>query len=269
MSEDIIEAKPGAFGISINLNALLRRFKETDDLTLRVARRFIALFRDHGIERTEIPQFIPQLTLDKLKSDDALLGSLSNEVLSEAATLFGIRREWLDTADERLYPHRSCYKNPNKFFKDHAHLQTQQDIFPVRVLHSADLNNKIDRSQPLVIVVVERIRDIGEREICRYQVYSDAWDWAYWPCRIQLKAMVRTLDHCTRTPVPLYRVQAKVLDEVRSGKRVPRAALAGCPITNPSLEDFALAPEESKVAKETEELSQVEEYMRHHNLSVP
>jgi hypothetical protein len=66
--------------------------------------------------------------------------------------------------------------------------------------------------------------------------------------------------------VPLYEVSSKILTEIRDGKRVPRAALQGCLLPDPCLEDFALSEGESAVAKETDELPDVLDYIREHRL---
>lgn len=58
-----------------------------------VSQRFKQLFTDHGVELSQIPRISPKVSLDDLKSDDALLKRLNPELLDEAATLFKIRVE--------------------------------------------------------------------------------------------------------------------------------------------------------------------------------
>ena len=55
--------------------------------------------------------------MDDLKSDEALLRRLNPELLDEAASLFGVRVEWLEGEDNRIYACFSNYKDPQKFFE--------------------------------------------------------------------------------------------------------------------------------------------------------
>ena len=56
-----------------------------------VAHRFKQLFIDHGVELSQIPRIFPNVTLDDLKSDEALLCRLNPRLLDKAASLFGVR----------------------------------------------------------------------------------------------------------------------------------------------------------------------------------
>lgn len=86
------------------------------------------------------------------------------------------------------------------------------------------------------------------------------------PARIQLKAIARVADRILDCPVPLYRVSGDMLTRVREGKAVPHSCILGPSLTDPSLEDFALRPDESVQAKECEELPAVLDYIRANQL---
>jgi hypothetical protein len=45
------------------------------------------------------------------------------------------------------------------------------------------------------------------------------------------------------------------LQNILERKKIPRKFVDGCLLTNPSIEDFALTPEESGIAKEVDELA--------------
>jgi hypothetical protein len=139
--------------------------------------------------------------------------------------------------------------------------------FPVRALtcvKSLDCNAEGD--QPIVLILTQKITELGDENIFRYRIYCDAWDWGYWKCRIQLKAMVRVFEKNLNMPIPLYRVEESILDQIRDGFRVPRLFLRGSPITEPSLEDYALSKQESTKSKEWKEVPEVLEYIRKHEL---
>ncbi|MBP1152773.1 hypothetical protein [Methylocaldum sp. RMAD-M] len=271
MPDDIVEIKPSIGFVSLNINALWRKLasKGKSNPVSIVAQRFLKVFEDHGIAIPQIQHFLPQITLDKLKTPEDLLAVLTNDVLAQTATLFQIQRSWLDGVDDQLYESRSCYKSPECFFEDLGNIGDDRDRFPVRALYcSKQLNSNDGRQQPMALLLVEKIGDLGDRAVLRYRPYTDGWDWGYEPCRIQLKAMARLVYLEFGKPVPLHRVSAAVLEQIRQGERVPMDCLRGTPLTSPSLEDFALYPEESGQSKEREELTAVLSYIETHNLAV-
>jgi integrase len=120
---------------------------------------------------------------------------------------------------------------------------------------------KLAPGQPLALLLVEKIKDLGNEEICRYIIYGDTWDWSHAICRIQLKAMARLVDMIYESPIPLYHVKRDVLEKIRLGKFVPRQFLTGSQLTEPSLEDYAHSKQESAQSKESDELPLVLEYI--------
>ena len=227
--------------------------------------RFLELFQEHGVAPAQIQRFLPQVTLEHL-SPDRLGAVLTNETLDQAAALFGVRREWLEGIDEQLYENLSCYKAPCHFFEDLARWQIKPQIFAVRILCCGELDYTSQQEQPLALVVVESIGSLGDKEVCRYRVYHDDWDWSHLPCRLQLKAFARLMHFGWQTPVPLHRVQRRVLERIRAGRKVPHFELRGFLLTEPSLEDFALSEHENRNAQETDELASVSAYVERHRL---
>lgn len=269
MADDIIEFKPGIGPFKLNVNALGRRlFKRgQNDPVAVVVQRFLQLFLDHGIAISQIPRLVPQLSLEKLRSIDSLLPALTPDVLESVAVLFGIRVSWLENVDEDIYETLTCYKQPEVFFKDLTTITLPDNGFAVRALFiTKTLNSRKDQAQPLALVLVDKIKDIGNEEIFRYRIYGDTWDWSHPPCRIQLKAMARIIFQFTQKPVPLHQVKPEELQAIIDGKCVPHSALQGCLLTNPSLEDFALSSQESAQSKEADELPEVIDYIRNHQL---
>lgn len=270
MGDDIFEIKPTVGPFTLNVRALMRRLgkKGQSDPVAVVAQRFLQLFLDHGIAITQIPRLIPQLSLENLRSTESLLPALSSNVLESAVTMFGVRLSWLDGVDDRIYETLYCYKQPHLFLEYFTTLNIPANGFAVRALAATKaLDGRNDRTQQLALVLVEKVQDFGSEEITRYRVYGDAWDWSHPPCRIQLKAMVRLIFQTSHRPVPIHQVKPAILQAIIEGKCVPHAALQGCLLTSPSLEDFALSREESVQAKETDELPAVLDYICKHELS--
>ena len=269
MSDEIVEFKPGVGPFKLNVVALLKKLtlKSKNDPVAVVARRFVQIFQDHGVPATQIPRLVPQLTLDKLSSPETLLPALNGDVLEHTAKLFQIRRTWLEGVGDQIYDTVWCYKAPERFFQELATIEMQSVAFPiVAFCSSKKLDGKNDGKQPIDLLFREKLCELGDEEIHRYRIFGDGWDWGYWKCRIQLKAMARMVDKVLHNRIPMYQVKSEVLKAVESGNRVPRQCLQGPQLNNTSLEDFALSPTESAQSKEAEELSQVIEYIKYHDL---
>jgi hypothetical protein len=269
MGKDIIEIKPGFGGVALDVRALMRQLgkKDNHDPVTVVAQRFLQLFLDHGVAISQIPRMVPQLTLDKLRSTEALLPSLTPEVIESASILFGVRLSWLEGVDDRIYEALFCSNQPDLFFEDLAALKLPANRFAVRALScTKKLDGRNDRWQPLALVLVEKVQDLGSEEINRYRVYGDGWDWSHPPCRLQLKAIARLFSQTYQRPIPLHQVKPEMLQAIIDGKCVPHIALQGCLMTNPSLEDFALSSGESVKYKEADELPAVLDYIRDNEL---
>lgn len=262
---DIIEIKPKVGPIALNVRELWRWLSKRalNAKTTSVAKRFIQLFEWHGLQVTQIQHFFPEITLDKLESPECLAASLTTQRLDEAAELFGVRRSWLDGVDDQIYEYRSCYKAPGQLFGPLKRIvETDDWAVPVRaVCVNKDLNFLSADFQPLVLVLVQKVKQVGDIEVERYQVHTEVLDWSHSGCRIQIKAMVRLINLGLQKPVPLYSGRRGQLEKLARGQLVPRQLLHGPLVTDPSLEDYSLSSDESAVAKECAELPDVLEYL--------
>lgn len=235
-----------------------------------VGRRFLSAFQEHGIEATQIPRIIPALRLDDLSTPEKLLGALTPEIIDQVASLFGIRSQWIEGVDDQIYDYLGTYKEPLELL---GHISTlsyppeERKFFPLRVLTTEKrLDRTQDTYQILVPVLVEPIAELGEETIYRYYVYRDGFDWNHYTSRLELKVIARVIFTRLHTPTPLFKITAREMEEVLEGRTIPRGLMRGALISNPSLEDYALSSKESSVAKETDELSDVLEYIGAHGL---
>lgn len=221
-----------------------------------VPSRFFQVFREHGVEASQIPRLLPQLRLDDLKSERSLLAVLDHDLLEKTAKLFGVRIEWLEGVDDVIYEYHSCYKQPEIFFETLTKMRWSFLHAPVRAIVSdIDLDYRRGGVQPIALVFLDEVAQIGEETIYRYRVESGEWNWEHSPCRLQLKAMARLAFKKWRIVIPIFVVKYSILEAICENKLIPATYLDGCLSTNPSLEDFALARQESGVAKEEDELS--------------
>lgn len=242
--------------------SLIDRFKswlQGNDRKSTLATRFIELFEKHGVHRNQIPRLLEHdLKLSDVRDNATLLAVLNDSQLDAACAMFGVRREWLDGVDSRLYELQYCYKEPRRFFAQLDLLKTPANIFPVRALSSRlQLDRHANTSQRIELIMLETIATIGEQEIYRFRPFSDGWNWGYPECRLQLKAIIRAYGK----PVPLYEVSAEEIESIYSGEIVPGTLMHGSLLTSPSLEDYCMSKQESPQAKETEELDSVIEYL--------
>ncbi|MDD2758320.1 MAG: hypothetical protein PHD72_03030 [Patescibacteria group bacterium] len=269
---DIIGIKPSMCGISIDVRALARRLfsKKNTEPAIKVAERFLQIFKDHGISQMQIPRFIPEISIDNLRDIGSLLPVLTDDVVNKCAKLFNIRRTWLEGVEDQIYDCHWCYTDPGRFFEDIAAVKPNGVLFPVIALSTEkSLDRHSRRKQPIVICLVERIAELDDKEIRRYTIFNDGWDWSYPKARIQLKALVRALSRVGIPVVPIYRIAKKNLKKIESGHCVPRLYLEDSRLHRVSLEDYVRSSEESAVAKETDELPVVIECIDHYNLKSP
>lgn len=235
--------------------------------------RFLALFADHDIGQAQIPRFLPQLTLADLGSQDRLLAALTPQTLDQTAQLFGINVAWLEGVEDRIYPYLATYKEPQRLLSHLSSIQRSNAWqnhpgSPLRILATTSKLDYQDGSiQELTPVLVEPIAELGEETIYRYHVYQDGFDWSHAPARIELKAIAHAAWAATHRPIPIYTVSPRQMAELLEGRLIPRQLLKHSLITSPSLEDYVMTSEASRVAKETDELPVVLAYKTEIGLS--
>lgn len=240
---------------------------ETGRPVTLVAERFLQAFREHGVATAQIPRLLPEVKLDDLQSSARLLAVLTPTLLDRVAKLFGIRPQWLEGVDDRIYEYLGTYKNPRKLL-DQLHglwhrtdCQNEPDA-PLRILStSSHLDYRSPAHPVLAPILVEPIAMLGDETIYRYHIYQDGYCWDHPPARIELKAIALTAYRGMHWPLPIHVIDQRDMTALLEGRRIPRSLLDACLLTDPSLEDFVLDKAQSVVAKETEELPAVLDYM--------
>lgn len=231
-----------------------------------VAERVIQLFSDHGIYKTQIPIVFPSISLDDVSSTSALIQKLTPELISDIATFFNVRAEWLLGVDDKVYSNLYFYKRPNLFFELLEKINAEDDDYPLRIISCVDyLNYKDQKVQPLILVVLKRVADINDEYIYRYYL-DDQMDWSETSSRIQIKAMAKVFYEMYKVPIPIYKLDQKSFDEIAQRKVIPTDVLNGFVITDPSLEDYFFNTSQSGKAKDCEELPAVQDYIREYKL---
>jgi len=162
-------------------------WKSRNDIPIEaIAARFVRLFENHGVNRNQIPGFFGHgLTVANFKDDETLLAVLSEDRLNAVCELFAVRREWLDGADDQIYPLHHFYKWPEKFVEFILHLNKREDANLSGVLIVAESSSQEDA----LIILEETIGCIGDKPIYRYHICDD-WIFKYWKSRAYLTACI-------------------------------------------------------------------------------
>jgi len=153
-----------------------------------VASRFVSLFEAHGVHRNQMFRLLGHRSpIADLQNDDTLLRSLTEELLDQAATLFAVRRDWLDCATDEIYPLHDFYKKPAEFglFLDGL-LRRIGDINGVVLVSESDQNE-----DTALIVIEETVSFLDEKPVYRYHLCNN-WLFDYWKSRAFLTACVAT-----------------------------------------------------------------------------
>jgi hypothetical protein len=229
--------------------------------------RFFELFRAHGIEPSQIPRVFPKLTLKDLVNPESLINQLTPELIDEIAKLFNVRSEWLEGVDDTIYDFSSYYKEPKDFLEFFSQKYDDSYSAPLRLLTCVDeLNYQSESVQPVLLIFLEKIAQIGEENIYRFHLDSE-WNWAHPPCRLQLKAITKIVFKRYGKTVPIFKTNRENFELVANLNTFPRSFISGSLSTDPSLEDYVLTPSFSAVAKESEELPLIDEYIKTHQLA--
>ena len=176
--------------------------KENDSIPYR----FILLFEKHGVHRNQIPRFFGHgLTPEDVSSPEKLLSKLTHDVLQAASDLFAIRLEWLECADNKIYPtdQYQFYQAPERFRQFLKDLQSNGEYHrlsahfvisnhPTITTYKAqrDLEKKLEEEDEYnaLLFIKERIGELGDTQISRYHLFSQQWTHQYWKARADLAA---------------------------------------------------------------------------------
>lgn len=140
------------------------------------------------MHRNQIPRFFGHgITIADVKDDETLLPKLTEEILDAAVKLFAVRREWLDGADDQIYPLHDFYKHPQEFETFLNGIQTADPQSRISGFLFAPESK--DYGAEALIVLEVPIGRVGEKEINRFHLCHN-WFFSYWKARAYLTACV-------------------------------------------------------------------------------
>lgn len=152
-----------------------------------IADRFLQLFENHGVHHNQIPRFFDHgLSLTDVKDDESLLLKLDEEILNAACDLFAVRREWLDGADNQIYPLHDFYKHPEEFIKFALSIKqsSQTRLGGVLVVAYSKCHE-----EDALLILEETVGFVGDKPIYRYHICFN-WIFKYWKARAYLTACI-------------------------------------------------------------------------------
>ncbi len=275
MGSDLIEAKIGFWGFSLDLIELFRRLRgkrpTSDDGIAIVAQRFRALLAGHELKlQHAIDIFPPEfgIRLEQLSTDEKILSFLSPQVLDWTAQYFGVRRDWLDGSVPYIYESRRYTKNLRGAVDDAVELTKHDSLLEGFLL--VDTNNhdfRSGQSRYGCFVMRARVTDLNhEHSLYRYVVCTEAWPLSE-NYLSQLKVMGRLLYKYFGMTIPIMQVTPTELEAAYAGT-VFLASLIKPPLLREfHLEDFALRPEESAKAQDPSFAEYAIQYLKESGLN--
>lgn len=153
-----------------------------------ITERFIRLFESHGVHRNQIPRFIGHgLALEDVQNEDRLLAALDEPLLEATCERFAVRREWLDGAEEQIFPRHRFYKTPEDFSEFLDKLRSGNP--DGEMLGVVVAPGESDWTAEAVLILQEPIGYLGDKPVYRYHM-CDTWAFSYWKVRAYLAACV-------------------------------------------------------------------------------
>lgn len=255
----------------------------TDLRMLALVHRVRQLFAAHGLEPTQLGRFLSQqrapfsIAFTDIQTDGALLAWLDSDKIDWISQTFLIRREWIEGEDDRIHEDHSFDKQPERFFatiSKHTDALIYQDLVaqPLAYFIQWGLGSewkKRGESRVFVVVAVPLAQMSNERTVYKHICEFNPSPWDYGRTNIELRAWARLLF--VNKSIPCYgrAVSYKTGEKLWSNSLFLPELLDDfkvCQRIDWSPEDYALYPTESTVAKDTDSLPRVIEFLRSHNL---
>lgn len=258
---------------AINSTFLSRKKLDVESTALEANKllvdRFLKIYENHGIRTHQIPRFAAQfdLKLTDFSSYYSILGVLNEEFISWTSHSFGVDRTWLEgepdwsgQVTERIYSYFDCYKSLHLFSQLFEKKQRRASAFCLYAFKNGELTRDTYDKSVVILVLKETIGEINRKSICRYKPISTRWMWDYYKTRYQVKAIFML---CQKLGIQVcgFDLPDSVSDPIAEGKVFPEPIINDCRQFTWYPEDFVDKPAKSVMAKESEELDKVLNYL--------
>jgi len=153
-----------------------------------VVTRFVRIFENHGIHRSQIPRFIGHgLSVKNMQDDVSLLAKLDEPLLQAVCERFAISREWLDGVETQIHPEHDFYKHPKEFVDFIRNMKANNQENEIIGVLIASTDQAWEASA--LLILQETIGFLGKKPIYRYHLCNN-WGFSYWKARAYLTACV-------------------------------------------------------------------------------
>ncbi len=256
-----------------------------DDPKLRaIANRVRKVFEGHGLEPAHLARFLQtqkapfSIQLTDVQTDAALISWLDDSKIDWIAKLFLIRREWFDGEDGRIHE-EFCYdKRPQELLalvSKHADALIFAEVPASPEAHflrwgiGKDWERK-GECRVFMVLAIPLAKLSNDRIIYKYISDLQPYPWSNdTRTSIQLRAWARMLQINKRFLCFGREIPINIGEQIYSNDIFLRDVIeTHCVRIHDDWhpEDYALYPEESRVAKDTETLPDVIAFLRTHNL---
>ena len=197
-----------------------KKVKQVIQKAETIAIRFIALFESHGVQRNQIPEFFGhRLDIPSCATDEELLKKLTPEIITNAANLFGVNKDWLEGSSTEIYDIPSFDKYPKKFEAYLVNLlKNSNDKHMLAYALKIDKQRLVERGYDVLIVIAEPIGEVNNREVYKYHLLG-RWVNRYWRSRADFAACCALL-YKYKLLVSGQVVEAKWFDLLINGKQL-------------------------------------------------
>lgn len=194
---DIKELLKWTFGICVAVITIYKFFwkapseKEAKQVEVKaesIASRFIALFESHGVHHNQISEFFGHgLDIPSCAIDEDLLKKLTPEIITDAAKLFGVNKDWLEGSSPEIYNIPDFYKHPERFESYIIELVDRIEADKLSAYALIADKKLMNIYSDSLFVIAEPIGEINHREIYKYHLLGD-WIISYWKSRAYFTA---------------------------------------------------------------------------------
>lgn len=213
------------FGDVLAFFQLYDRFKNKFLITQRygqdssLSSRFFALFESHGVHRNQIPEFFGHgLDISSCDSERELLKKLTPDIITDAAELFGINKDWLEGSSAEIYDIPDFYKHPEEFESYLSSLLERTSANRLSAYALSVRKNKMNPQNDSLLIIAEPIGELNQREIYKHHLLG-RWGIHYWKSRAYFTACCALLYKHGFLVVGKY-VQRDWLSEVCGGQKL-------------------------------------------------
>lgn len=271
--------------IKQRVGAQLKGASDVSHPAAALVSRIQQLLAAHGLEVSHLPRFFSamkapfEFSLADAQSAGAWLSWLNEERISWISNTFGVRREWIDGEDDRIYWEPHFDKNPKLFWDTVCRYAPAGSVsdragMPEAYFIRCGKGNewtKRGQSGVFVVLAVPLLQLSSERTIWRYISDFNEYPWDYGRTQIQLRAWARLL-YCGKSFVIHGReMSLDTAQKVASNTVFLRELIEDRRVISSldwHVDDYALSAVESAVAKAEETLPEVFGFLQTHGLPV-